>query len=100
MLENDCALHDLVADLAIYPQCIINVATGNVAGGGANLMREARITQAVRDAESALDGNGRVVLRPSGTEPVVRVMIEGEDKTQVKKLAKQLAKEVAAAAKK
>jgi len=49
---------------------------------------------AVKATEEKLAGTGRVLLRPSGTEPVVRVMVEGEDRKQVKELAQELAKTV------
>jgi phosphoglucosamine mutase len=52
------------------------------------------IQTAIRDTESELGGRGRVVLRASGTEPVVRVMVEGEDEADVKRLAGQLADSV------
>jgi len=55
------------------------------------------VQQALRDAESQLAERGRVLLRPSGTEPVVRVMVEGEDAAQVQRLAEQLADTVRAA---
>ena len=53
---------------------------------------------AVARAEADLKGRGRVLLRPSGTEPVVRVMVEGEDKAHVQELAEAIAKVVKAAA--
>jgi phosphoglucosamine mutase len=49
------------------------------------------IRSAVKDAEKSLGSGGRVLLRPSGTEPVVRVMVEGVDEFQVKRLAKDIA---------
>ena len=48
------------------------------------------VINAVREVESVLDCNGRVVLRPSGTEPVIRVMVEGVDAEQVETLVEQL----------
>ncbi len=96
MLENQCALHHLVEDLDIYPQWMINVAVGNA--GGAGLVRHKRVAAAVKQAQSELGATGRVVLRPSGTEPVVRVMIEGEDRSRVKKLAREVADTVESAA--
>jgi len=52
------------------------------------------VQDAVRTAESELGEKGRVLLRPSGTEPLVRVMVEGEIETQVNAIAKSLANEV------
>ena len=49
------------------------------------------INRAVRDVESQLHGQGRVILRPSGTEPLIRVTLEGSDSTLVERLANQLA---------
>jgi phosphoglucosamine mutase len=48
----------------------------------------------VTDAEHKLDGRGRVLLRPSGTEPVIRVMVEGEDSVLVDELVNQIAEVV------
>jgi phosphoglucosamine mutase len=56
------------------------------------------IREAVAAAESELADKGRVVLRASGTEPVIRVMVEGQDEAQVVALAERLASIVAAAA--
>jgi phosphoglucosamine mutase len=50
------------------------------------------INQAVVDAEKKLDGRGRVLLRPSGTEPLIRVMVEGEDSVLVSELVEGMAK--------
>ena len=52
---------------------------------------EPKVQQAVNDVESALNGRGRVLLRPSGTEPLIRVMVEGEDEQQVTNYARQIA---------
>ena len=46
---------------------------------------------AVRDIEAEMNGKGRVILRPSGTEPLIRVTLEGADSSQVERLANQLA---------
>ena len=54
------------------------------------------INKAVKDVETTLGASGRVVLRPSGTEPLVRVMVEGENEKQVKRLVDQLTDQVAA----
>jgi len=52
------------------------------------------VREAVADAESRLGDTGRVLLRPSGTEPLVRVMVEGQDRDQVESLAAELAASV------
>jgi phosphoglucosamine mutase len=49
------------------------------------------VQAAVKDAESRLAGRGRVLLRPSGTEPVIRVMVEGEPEALVRELAESIA---------
>jgi phosphoglucosamine mutase len=59
----------------------------------------AAIQNAVKQAEQRLNGTGRVVLRASGTEPVIRVMVEGREEALVRQLVKELASTVTAAAK-
>jgi phosphoglucosamine mutase len=56
------------------------------------------VREAVSRAETELAGRGRVLLRPSGTEPVMRVMVEGEDRANVQKLAEAVAAAVRTAA--
>ncbi len=70
-----------------YPQELINVRLEN----GVDVMGSAVMQEAVRDAESELADQGRVLLRPSGTEPLIRVMVEGSDQGQVKQISEQLA---------
>ncbi len=83
------SLADLTAGMRKCPQVMINVPrSGN---GGATIAGNAAIDSAVRRAEQALAGQGRVILRPSGTEPVVRVTVEGFDSDQVEGLAEELA---------
>ena len=72
-----------------YPQHMINVACAR----GTDFSSPA-ITHAISEAEEVLGGNGRVLLRASGTEPVVRVMVEGRDSSLVRGLAEQLAEKV------
>ena len=96
MLDNRRTLHQLVADLDIYPQRMINVPVGGANGKG--LVGHERVAAAVKQAQSELGETGRVVLRPSGTEPVVRVMIEGDDPGRVEKLAREVAATVESAA--
>ncbi len=74
--------------------------TRNIRAAGAReVVRAATVQQALDEVRKLLDGHGRVVLRPSGTEPLVRVTIESEDAEEVQRLVAQLARAVEAAAK-
>lgn len=84
-------LADLKAGMTKFPQTIINV---NLARRDA-LIANPAVVAAIGEVEAALGKRGRVLLRASGTEPVVRVMVEGEDAAQVGLLARQLADVVA-----
>ena len=92
--ESESGLAELCGGLALYPQKLVNVPiargfdwAGNVALG-----------KAKQAAERDLGRSGRVLLRPSGTEPVLRVMVEGEDGAKVEALAAMLAESVRLAA--
>ena len=86
MLHSEKNLHDLKAGMTKYPQVLINVSVN-----GAVDLNRPPIQEAVRAVESQLGDHGRVLLRPSGTEPVVRVMVEGPDAGQVERHARELA---------
>lgn len=89
MLRTGKSLTELSNGFEKYPQTMINVP---IAAGAAKRMEEsARIQQAVKDIEATFNGKGRVILRPSGTEPLIRVTLEGSDAALVNKLAQQLA---------
>ncbi len=92
MAQDSKPLHELKHGMSKYPQHMINVPVSN----GVDLEATPAVQEAVRSVEQRLAGKGRVLLRPSGTEPVVRVMVEGEDQQQVIKEADQLAAKVAA----
>ncbi|MFZ1325622.1 MAG: phosphoglucosamine mutase [Candidatus Contendobacter sp.] len=86
MLQSGKSLRDLRVGISKYPQILINVAvTGPVD------LRRPLIQQAVRAVENTLGQQGRVLLRPSGTEPLVRVMVEGADAAAVEHHAQELA---------
>jgi len=85
-----CGLRELVAGMTLFPQTMINVPTAP----GATLEQKPEIMNAVAAVEKELGSGGRVLLRPSGTDPVVRVMIEGRDAAQVERLCRSLAGEV------
>ena len=87
-------LKKYAAELTLYPQMLINVKTQK----GFDFRAHASIQDAVTAAEKDLDGSGRVLLRPSGTEPVLRVMVEGQEEVQVKSWADKIANSVRVAA--
>ena len=76
------------ADLVLFPQVLTNVRLHDKRFWESS----AALKDAVRAAEASLDGKGRVLLRPSGTEPVLRVMVEGEDQKLVATLAAEIAR--------
>ena len=84
--ERQESLATLKAGMTKLPQIMINVR--NVT---ARVLEQPELQAAVNEVEAALAGSGRVLLRPSGTEPVVRGMVEGEDERKIKAHAEQLA---------
>lgn len=94
MVVGETTLGELRDGMEKLPQTLVNVT----AAEPASIVSSVRVTRAVGEIEHSLGGAGRVLLRPSGTEPVVRVMVEGEDAVQVAQLAEDLAAIVRAAA--
>ncbi len=88
------ALSELASGMPKYPQTMVNVRVDRKM----NPEESPAIRSAVSEAEEKLKDTGRIVLRASGTEPVIRVMVEGQDEEVVEDLANQLAKVVAKAA--
>jgi phosphoglucosamine mutase len=88
------SLAQAAADLVLYPQVLVNVRVSK----GVDCAAAAGVRAAVAAAESALDGKGRVLLRPSGTEPLLRVMVEGEESQLVRQWADAIARAVQQAA--
>lgn len=84
--ESGKTLQQLGADLTLYPQVLINVTTKQKLD-----LNQDAVQSAVTEAEKALQGEGRVLLRASGTEPKIRVMVEGLNPTLVQSQAEQLA---------
>ena len=94
MRETGKTLAELTADLAMYPQVLLNVAVPK----GFDFKKHQAIADARARVERSLDGRGRVLLRPSGTEPVLRVMVEGEPRDAIESAAKTIAATVRKAA--
>ncbi|MBF6219826.1 phosphoglucosamine mutase [Nocardia abscessus] len=92
MAQTGRTLADLASVLQPVPQILVNVPVSDKAV----VARAPEIRDAVLEAERALGDSGRVLLRPSGTEQLVRVMVEATDPAQARQLADDLAKRVAA----
>lgn len=90
MVSSGKSLFELKSAMHKCPQTMINVRVKDKS----MLADNPRIQGAVAEVEASLAGKGRVLLRPSGTEPVVRVMVEGDDAVVVKRLAGELAQVV------
>ena len=84
--ESGKSLQQLGSELTLYPQVLINITTKNKLD-----LNQDAIQNAVKQAETALNGEGRVLLRASGTEPKIRVMVEGLNQALVQSQAEQLA---------
>ena len=95
VVHSGSTLHELKSGMKKYPQVLINVKMDKKF----DVANHEQIRKAVRDAEVRLAETGRVLLRPSGTEPLVRVMVEGQDQQQVQALAQEIASTVTQAMK-
>ena len=90
LMESGKTLHELKQVMTKYPQTLINVRIKEKIDLDANTI----IQKAVKDAEDQMGARGRVLLRASGTEPLIRVMVEAEDESETKQLAKMIAEAV------
>jgi len=88
-------LHKLAAQMQMYPQVMINVQLPSGANANELCQLEA-ITDSVSQVEQELNGTGRVLLRASGTEPVIRVMVEGQDASKVNRYCETISGVVSA----
>jgi len=93
VMDSGEPLKVLLSGLEVCPQVMINVRCEKTV----DLDNDPAIVAAVKEVEDAMGANGRVLLRPSGTEPLIRVMVEGQDAAQVQTFAEQLAAKVEAA---
>ncbi|MTB81548.1 phosphoglucosamine mutase [Providencia stuartii] len=93
MVRNQMSLHDLCSGMKLLPQVLVNV---RFSGSHDPLQSEA-VLAASEQVEKELAGKGRVLLRKSGTEPLIRVMVEGENEADVLAMANRIADAVKAA---
>ncbi len=92
MKETGRRLSDLADEMTVFPQTLINVRVSDF--GKVRFPRDEEIKKAIAAAEAELGDNGRVLVRVSGTEPLVRVMIEGKDEAKINILAQEIAQVV------
>jgi phosphoglucosamine mutase len=81
LVEGNVTLHELVAPITTVPQVLVNVRAGR------RILETSPVRGAIADGEAELAGSGRLFVRPSGTEPLIRVMAEGDDRQQVERVA-------------
>lgn len=89
MKETGKKLSDLASEMQVFPQVLINVRVSDF--GKVKFPRDKEIKNAIEAAEKELGTDGRVLVRVSGTEPLVRIMLEGKDKEKINILAQELA---------
>ena len=89
MLEENKKASDIGNIVKLYPQVLINSKVSN--DKKQDYDKDLIIKEAIKNLEEEFSGNGRVLIRPSGTEPLVRVMIEGEDQEYITKKAQEIA---------
>jgi phosphoglucosamine mutase len=87
MKKENATLSELVADIRFYPQVLLNVPVGKKA----DMKSHPEIVRVIEEAEESLKGRGRVLVRPSGTEQKIRVMVEADDRKLVERLANKIA---------
>ena len=89
VLASGKKLSELADPIRIYPQVLINAHVSNA--NKEAYKDDAKIMDAIAECEKKMEGNGRVLIRPSGTEPLVRVMLEGEDIDEITDMARDIA---------
>ncbi|WGL98575.1 phosphoglucosamine mutase [Arsenophonus sp. aPb] len=90
MIRNNTSLYDLCREVKLMPQVLVNVRFS----GSHNPLVTEDVLNVVNQVENDLAGRGRVLLRKSGTEPLIRIMVEGENEKQVTAMANRIAEVV------
>ena len=90
ILEEGKKASEVASIVKLYPQVLVNAKVNS--NKKYDYEKDEEIKKAIKDLEEEFAGNGRVLIRPSGTEPLVRVMIEGEDQAYIQKKAEEVAK--------
>lgn len=93
MMRNHMSLSDLCSGMKLFPQVLVNV---RFAAGASDPLENEEVKRVTEQVEQQLGRRGRVLLRKSGTEPLIRVMVEGEDEAQVTEFAHRIAEAVKA----
>lgn len=89
LLEKNVQLSELCSIIQIYPQVLLNAKVNNNRKN--DYKEDKEIQNKINEIEKEFSNEGRVVIRPSGTEPLIRVMIEGENQENITKKAKEIA---------
>lgn len=79
MVKQNKTLQQLLEGIELYPQVLVNIRTENAV----KLSNDSKVRKLVKDLESRLKNQGRILLRPSGTEPLLRLMMEGENRQTI-----------------
>ena len=86
MLRREKSLSELVESITLLPQVLLNVKTNHAAA----LAKQPTVLKHVESLTYELNNKGRILLRPSGTEPLLRIMVEGDDHQRITHYANQL----------
>ncbi len=92
LLEKNMKASDIKNKIKKYPQVLVNVKADNKTK--ASFMENDNVKKAIGEVESELKDNGRILIRPSGTEPLIRIMIEGENLEEIQRKAEKVAKTI------
>jgi phosphoglucosamine mutase len=88
MKDRNVSLSKLASPIKLFPQVLMNVEVGKKQ----DIRAVPAVMDAIRAAEQALDGRGRILVRPSGTEPKIRVMLEGDDVKRINRIGRDISK--------